>query len=78
MSQEVPLITVEIVHEEQNGTHAQMNAIINKLPKSIPTAHIVSSRGCTDKEDNTHFDSAGLRELGRRCAKKMKGVENNK
>lgn len=68
---DVPLIAGEVVHEELNGKHAHMNPIINKLPETIPTAHIVSSRGCTVKEDKTHFDTAGIRELGKRYAEKM-------
>ncbi len=67
----VPLLAGEVVHEDQDGICASMNTIINTLPQAIPTAHVISSSGCTDKSDNLHFDAAGYRELGRRYATKM-------
>ena len=45
-----------------------MNNIIDKLPGTIPTAHVVSSKGCTVAKDHLHFDAAGYRELGKRYA----------
>lgn len=75
---EVPLVAGEVVHEEQNGTYGHMNTIINTLPATIPTAHIVSSEGCSVKEDNTHFDTPGIRELGKRYAEKMMEVKGGK
>ena len=68
---EVPLLAGEVVHADQQGICASMNEIINTLPDVIPTAHIVSSSGCTAQSDNVHFNSAGYRELGRRYAKVM-------
>ncbi|MEM9419217.1 MAG: sialate O-acetylesterase [Planctomycetota bacterium] len=70
-AKEVPLLAGELVHEDQNGKCANMNVIINKLPETIPTAHVISSSGCTAVEDDVHFDAAGYRELGRRYAAKM-------
>ncbi|HMP91441.1 MAG TPA: sialate O-acetylesterase [Phnomibacter sp.] len=67
----VPLLAGEVVHEEQGGVCASMNKIIATLPQAIPTAHVISSKGCTDGPDNLHFDAAGYRELGRRYAVKM-------
>jgi hypothetical protein len=55
---------------EQGGCCASMNSIIATLPDTIPTAHIISSQGGTAK-DEAHFDSPGIRELGRRYAEKM-------
>ncbi len=75
---EVPLIVGELVHEEQNGVCASMNSIINDLPKTIPTAHVVSSKGCKVKKDNLHFNSEGIRELGKRYADKMLRVKKDK
>lgn len=66
-----PLLAGETVHAEQGGVSASMNAIIAKLPQTIPNAHVISSKGCTDKEDNLHFDAAGFREFGRRYGNKM-------
>lgn len=67
----VPILAGEVVHAEQGGICASMNTIINRLPNSIPNAHVISSRGCTDKTDNLHFNTAGYRELGKRYGEKM-------
>jgi hypothetical protein len=75
---EVPLLAGELVHGEQGGKCASMNKIIDKLPNSIPTAHVISSKGCTARSDNVHFDSKGVRELGKRYAIKMLSIEDLK
>lgn len=67
----VPLLAGEVVHADQGGVCASMNKIIDKLPETIPTAHVVSSTGCTDGPDNLHFNAEGYRELGRRYAATM-------
>jgi len=48
-----------------------MNTIIAKLPDVIPTAHVISSKGCMVRTDSLHFNSVGVRELGKRYAEKM-------
>lgn len=70
----VPLLAGETVHAEQGGICASMNTIIATLPKTIPTARIISSKGCTDAADNLHFDAEGYRELGKRYALTMLDV----
>jgi alpha-L-fucosidase 2 len=70
-AEDVPLIAGEVVHAEQKGVCASMNKIIGELPKTIPTAQVVSSQGCAALGDNLHFSPAGYRELGRRYAEKM-------
>jgi len=67
----VPLLAGEVVHAEQGGICASMNTIIDNLPHTIPTAHVVSSKGCTVAKDNLHFNAAGYREFGRRYAAVM-------
>jgi hypothetical protein len=67
----VPLLAGEVVHEDQKGACAGMNAIIAELPKSIPNAHVVSSSGCKCLPDRLHFTPAGYRELGKRYGEKM-------
>jgi hypothetical protein len=67
----VPLLAGETVHADQQGICSSMNAIIAKLPEAIPTAHVISSSGCTDAQDNLHFNVEGCRELGRRYGMKM-------
>lgn len=70
-AENVPLLAGEVVGADQNGQCASMNNIIATLPNTIPTAHVVSSYGCTVSSDNLHFNSAGYRMLGERYAQKM-------
>lgn len=67
----VPLLVGQVVDAAQGGLCAGHNSIIDKLPNTIPTAHVISSSGCTDQSDNLHFTSAGYRLLGTRYAQKM-------
>mgnify|MGYP000911332830 CR=1 FL=1 len=48
-----------------------MNTVIDDIQKTIPTAYVISSSGCTCQSDNVHFSSAGYRLLGSRYASKM-------
>lgn len=68
---EVPLLVGELVGKDQNGACASMNALISELPKTIPTAHVISSVGCAARPDRLHFTPAGYRELGKRYGQKM-------
>jgi len=70
-AEEVPLLTGELVSADQKGACASMNRIINELPRTIPTAHVVSSAGCLSGRDRLHFTPAGYRELGRRYAETL-------
>jgi lysophospholipase L1-like esterase len=70
-AENVPLIAGEVVNADQGGLCASMNTIIAELPKTIPTAHVVSSAGCTALPDHLHFNPAGYRELGKRYAEAM-------
>ncbi|MBN2425082.1 MAG: T9SS type A sorting domain-containing protein [Calditrichaceae bacterium] len=65
----VPLLAGEVLSAEGNCC-SSMNTIINTLPDTIPTAHVISSDSCTG-QDNAHFDSEGYREMGRRYGQKM-------
>ena len=73
-AEDVPLIAGEVGHADQKGRCASANNTIDRLPSVIPTAHVVSSAGCTLQSDNLHFDSQGYRKLGRRYAKEALGV----
>ena len=68
---DVPLLAGELVAADQKGACASMNAIIDDLPQTIPTAHIVSSVGCDCRPDHLHFTPAGYRLLGTRYAEVM-------
>lgn len=74
---DVPLLAGEVVHAEQNGKCASMNGIIATLPQVIPTAHVISSKGCAVAWDNLHFNAAGYRTLGARYAATMLTLLNN-
>lgn len=67
----IPLIAGELVAAEQGGKCASHNAIIAALPQSIPKALVVSSNGLTALKDGLHFDSAGVREFGKRYAEAL-------
>jgi hypothetical protein len=65
----VPLLAGELFSGEGNCC-SSMNPIIGTLPDVVPTAHVISSDGCTG-QDAAHFDSAGYRKLGERYGIKM-------
>jgi len=67
-AEEVPLIAGEVVAADQNGAAAGKNMDIQKLPQTIPIAHVVSAAGCPALPDRLHFTPDGYRELGRRYA----------
>ncbi|NII81150.1 sialate O-acetylesterase [Pedobacter riviphilus] len=66
-----PLLAGEVVNADQGGICASMNKIIATLPTTIPSAHIISSAGCTAVADHLHFNAQGYRMLGERYAKTM-------
>lgn len=70
-SNQVPLLVGEVVNADQGGATAGHNNVIAKMPQTIKTSYVISSKGCTDISDNLHFTAAGYRELGKRYAQKM-------
>ena len=69
--EEVPLLAGEVVQANGEGQCIACNKQIDELPKTLHTAHVISSTGCTNGPDKLHFDAAGYRELGRRYGEKM-------
>ena len=67
-----------VVGADQKGACAGMNAIIADLPKTVPTAHVISSEGCKARPDRLHFTPEGYRELGRRYGVKMAALLGHK
>jgi GH35 family endo-1,4-beta-xylanase len=67
----VPLLAGQVVDAAAGGICASMNTIINSLPNTIPTAHIISSSGLAAQSDNLHFTTASYRILGARYADMM-------
>jgi len=65
----VPLLAGELLSTEGNCC-SSMNAIIDQLPDSIHSAHVISSAGCA-AQDKAHFSPEGYRKLGRRYALQM-------
>lgn len=70
-AQEVPLLAGEVVNADQEGACASMNAIIAKLPETLPNSYVISSSGCPARRDHLHFTPEGYRELGKRYGEKM-------
>src|SRR5665213_2952340 len=70
---DVPLLAGELVAKDQGGACAGMNPIIDDLPKTIPTAHVISATGCT-KANSLHFNPAGYRLLGTRYGETMLSI----
>ena len=63
---DVPVVVGETGRFRADG--AAINAVLAQLPGFVPRCAFVSAEGLGDKGDKIHFDSAGLRELGRRYA----------
>jgi hypothetical protein len=63
---EVPVVVGETGRFRADG--AAINAVLARLPDSVPRCAFVSAAGLGDKGDKLHFDSAACRELGRRYA----------
>jgi len=68
---QVPFLAGETVNADQQGVCAGFNTIMADLPKTLPTARVVSSAGCTCNPDHMHFNSAGSREFGKRYGEIM-------
>ncbi len=62
----VPIIVGETCRERPGA--ATINPVLAGLADSVPFCAFVSSEGLVHRGDRTHFDSASLRELGRRYA----------
>ncbi|WP_080239420.1 sialate O-acetylesterase [Spirosoma rigui] len=60
----------------KNPSATQINAILLNLPKQVRRVACVDASGLTDGGDDTHFDAASARELGRRYAGAMQALEN--
>lgn len=67
---DVPLILGETVSQASGGVCWGHNAVIAQVPTIIPNAHVVSSQGCPqgDQNDGLHFSPLGYRMMGYRYA----------
>jgi hypothetical protein len=68
----IPVITGELgtfyTSQEKNKEGLRINEIFHSIASKKTNVYCVSSSGLTDKGDATHFDTASLRELGKRYA----------
>jgi predicted alpha/beta-hydrolase family hydrolase len=70
--EDVPFLAGELKSAEEGGKCAGFNtAVLANLPKVLPNSYIISSKGCKGVNDGFHFNTAGMRELGKRYAIQM-------
>ncbi|HEX7470377.1 MAG TPA: sialate O-acetylesterase, partial [Verrucomicrobiae bacterium] len=78
---DVPLLAGELKSKEEHGVCYPFNTdVLAHLPEVLPNSYIISSKGVKGSPDQFHFNTAGMRELGRRYAVQMlkiKGFEYN-
>lgn len=73
-AKDVPIIVGEIGRFRTEHASDEINQVLAKLPQHVPLSAFVSAEGLADKGDKLHFDSASLREFGRRYAKAWAGM----
>ena len=76
---DVPFLAGELKSQEEHGVCWRFNTnILVHLPEVLPNAHIISSKGVKGTPDQFHFNTAGMREFGKRYAiqmLKLQGIE---
>lgn len=78
---DVPFVAGELglfLAKEKEGKPSfwpTVNEQINSLPKLAPNTAVVSAEGLKHKGDQVHFDSASLREFGKRYAVAMQKLQ---
>ena len=50
-------------------------AIVDDIAKTIPTAHVISSKGCPQRGDGLHFIAESYRTMGKRYANMMLALQ---
>lgn len=72
----VPLLAGELKSKEENGVCYPFNTeILPNLKTAVPNSYIISSKGVKGVSDQFHFNTTGMRELGRRYAVKMLEIQ---
>lgn len=75
-SKKVPLLAGELKSKEENGICYAFNTdILPNLLKTVPNSYIISSKGVEGSPDQFHFNTPGMRELGRRFGVKMLEIQ---
>lgn len=71
---ELPFIAGELPY---TGCCSSFNTYVRQIPSAVANGHYVTADGgLNDKGDGLHWDSAAVREMGRRYAAKMLEVAN--
>lgn len=78
---QLPFVAGELGHflqRERDGKPSYwpvVNEHLNALPGKTPKTAVVSAKGLAAKSDQVHFDSASLREFGKRYATAMQKLQ---
>ena len=76
---DVPLLAGELKSAEEHGVCSSFNIkVLPNLPKVLPNSYIISSKGVKGSPDQFHFNTEGMRELGRRYAVQMLQLQGYK
>ena len=65
------MLVGETVQKDQGGSCWQHIATADDIAKTIPTAHVISSKGCPQRGDGLHFIAESYRTMGKRYANMM-------
>lgn len=75
----VPFLAGELKSAEEHGVCAAFNTdILPNLSKVLPNSYIISSKGVKGSPDQFHFNTVGMRELGKRYAIQMLKIQGFK
>jgi len=75
-AKDVPFLAGELKSAEEHGVCAAFNTdVLAFLPKALPNSYIISSKGVKGSPDQFHFNTAGMREFGKRYAIQMLKIQ---
>lgn len=69
----IPFVAGELGRYREQ--YQNINRVLKQLPGKVPYTAVSSSKGLTDKGDQTHFNSESQEKIGKRMAKKMKHLQ---
>ncbi len=74
---DLPVVVGQVFYDEEDKPHTKrINELLAQLPDEVPFTGCVSSDGLKTY-DNSHFDTASMKELGRRYAQIMLELQAN-
>jgi len=75
-AKDVPFLAGELKSAEEHGVCSAFNTdVLIYLPKTLPNSYIISSKGVKGSPDQFHFNTAGMREFGKRYAIQMLKIQ---